>query len=136
MTALHDAATIPARQEDSLRLGIIAVVALLASCASNEKPALRGYDAIRAAIKVTIDSAGAVSASSAPAARVVTEYDHTVIGGMDDSGLVAGAGGSTRSARTVFVEGRKAASDVVTVDIVRVREVRVATPAASDAPPP
>lgn len=118
-----------------MRLGIIAVVALLASCASNEKPALGGFDAIRAAIEVTTDSTGAVMASSAPAARIVTEYDHTVIGGMDESGLVAGAGGPTRSTRTVFVEAREAAGDVILVDIVRLREVRVAKPAAGDAPP-
>lgn len=120
-----------------MRLGIIAAVAVLASCVSNETPALRGYDSIRAAIEVKADGAGgAIIASSAPAARVLTEYDHTIIGGMDDSGLVTGPGGSTRSTRTVFVEGRKAAGDVVSVDIVRVREVRVAKPAAGDAPPP
>lgn len=119
-----------------MRLGIIAAVAVLASCANNEKPALRGFDDIRAAIEVTTDSAtNSVTASSAPAARVLTEYDHTVIGGMDESGLVTGPGGSTRSTRTVFVEARKAAGDSVTVDIVRVREVRVATPAAGASPP-
>jgi hypothetical protein len=119
-----------------LRLGIIAAVTILASCSSNEKPALRGFDAIRAAVEVKIDAAGAaVMASSAPAARVLTEYDHTIIGGMDDSGLVTGPGGSTRSTRTVFVEARKAAGDSVTVDIVRVGEVRVAATAAGASPP-
>ena len=52
-----------------MRLGIIAAVALLTSCASNETPALRGFDAIRAAIEVKTDSTGnTVTASSAPAA--------------------------------------------------------------------
>lgn len=119
-----------------MRLGIIAAVALLTSCASNETPALRGFDAIRAAIEVKTDSTGnTVTASSAPASRVLTEYDHTLIGGMDESGLVSGPGGSTRSTRTVFVEARKNAGDSVTVDIVRVREVRVAKSAADASPP-
>ena len=118
-----------------MKLGIIVAVVMLVSCSSNEKPAVRGFDAIRAAIHVSTDSAGVVTASSASAARVLTEYDHTLIGSMDETGLGSGPGGSTRSTRTAFIEASKSAGGAVSVEIVRVREVRVPKDAADDQPP-
>lgn len=136
VTVHHRAVKPGAKWGAHLRLGIIAAVVLLASCSSNEKPPLLGYDSIRAAIDLQHgDATGAVTASSAPAARLVTEYDHTLIGGMDETGLGSGPGGSTRSTKTAFIEATKATDGAITVDIVRVREVRVAKAAANDQPP-
>lgn len=117
-----------------MRFGLAVGFLVLAACSSLEEPRLQTYDAIRAAVAQASDPSGAVTVSSEPAARVVTEYDPTLIGDMDETGLGSGPGGSTRSTKTMFVEGRKAAGGEVAIDIVRVREVRVSKGAADDAP--
>jgi len=101
-----------------MRLGIAATLALLVGCTGLDKPAIEGYDNIRAAIAVRTDAAtGTVTASSAAAAKEDVSRP-TIIIGMDASGQFSGVAPTERARSKFYVEGQKAADGSVRIYFV------------------
>lgn len=117
-----------------MRLGWVFACVLLASCAGLDKPAIEGFDQIRAAIVVSTDTAtGATVASSAPAAKEEIERP-TFIDGMDLSGTFSGVVPSGRAKSKFYVVGEKAVDGVLQVYLVNTAEFPVAEGDAQQKP--
>lgn len=101
-----------------MRLGIAATLALLVGCTGLDKPAVEGYDSIRAAIVVETDAAtGALTASSSTAAKEEVSLPN-VSSGMDASGQFQGSVHTQRARSKFYVEGQKLADGSVRIYFV------------------
>jgi len=96
--------------------------AALSACAGLDKPGLKTYEEIRAAIVVTTDGAtGVVTASSELAARQEIRISDIGVASMDESGLFGAPVNSQRRRETVFVQVDRQPAGVTQVYIVHRR---------------
>ena len=109
-----------------MRLGCVLVCALLASCAGLDKPALKGYDRIRAAVAITTDAASGVTVATSEAAAKEEIDRVSFANDPDGSGTFTGSLPGGRKKSKMYVLGERSAGDSVEVYLVGKGETPVA----------
>jgi hypothetical protein len=109
-----------------MRLGLLLVCALPASCVGLDKPALEGYDQIRAAVSVITDAATGVTIASSEAAAKEEIDRISFASDPDGSGTFTGALPAGRATTKMYVLGEKATDAAVRVFLMTKGEAPVA----------